>query len=493
MTESIFANPDHVTASLKEICFKRGFLKPSVKLTETRFNPQTGDVTVVFDIDEGLRYKVGAIFFKGNDFISTERLKKIIRFKSDEVFSPDTYKAADDLVRSYYFREGFSKATVVSDVIPDMLHQELDIHFTIAENRRGYIRDIVLIGNRRTKPYIIRRALAFKTGDTLYTRTINKTRKNLYDLGIFDQVEIIPVEVSAISGNEEGKLQNYRVEVKISEQEQYRLKYGLQVKTREDGEEWLSLGGTVQLSQYNLLGRAHYADLIVGIGDKERKAIGYLGTPYFFGKKIKSQAFAQYLYEEESSFKLETFKLGLQQKLEVGKYLSFSYGYNLSWNRQEGVRETPGEEIYRYRVGSVVGSMRHDSRNNIMDPVSGSYHNYSLGFAHKLFVSQVKYVRFSGHYSWYKPIGPIVYAGAVRLGLIKDFGIDVPRAEKFFAGGGTTIRGFAQDKAGPLDSERNALGGNALFILNQELRMRFSKLFGRGCFLRYGQCVCPAC
>ncbi|MCP5045798.1 MAG: BamA/TamA family outer membrane protein, partial [bacterium] len=340
--------------------------------------------------------------------------------------------------------------------------------------------------HRVTKKYVILRALAFKKGDTLYTRTINRTRKNLYDLGIFEQVDISASPVMLKSGIDEGPLQRYRVRVRLVEQEPYRLKYGFRLQTTPEEDAPLSIAGTAQISQYNLLGRAHYMDLVLGIGDRERQVAAYIGTPYFFGRKIKSRLVAQYLYEEEPGYNLETVKMGLQQTITAGKYLTLSYGYNLSWNRQEGVRQEPGEEPYRYRVGSVAGSFRWDSRNSIMDPVSGSYHNYSLGLAHSALLSQVKYLRFSGHYSYYKQFGPFVYAGAVRLGLIKDFGIDVPRAEKFFAGGGTTIRGFGQNKAGPLDLAGNPLGGNGLFILNQEVRFRVSKLFGGVVFMDMG-------
>ncbi|MCP5049240.1 MAG: hypothetical protein GY940_18870, partial [bacterium] len=198
------------------------------------------------------RYKVGAIIFEGNGFISTERLKKIPGFKSDEIFSPEKYKTAAPAIRSLYLREGFSKATVSADVKPDMLHQELDIYFTIRENQRGFIRDIIIIGSRKTKPDIIHRALAFKKGDTLYTHTINKTRKNLYDLGIFDQVDIVPVPVYSISDPENGQFRNYRVEVRVKEQDPFRLKYGFQLKTTAEEDSPLSIAGTTQLSHYNL-------------------------------------------------------------------------------------------------------------------------------------------------------------------------------------------------------------------------------------------------
>jgi outer membrane translocation and assembly module TamA len=56
----------------------------------------------------------------------------------------------------------------------------------------------------------------------------------------------------------------------------------------------------------------------------------------------------------------------------------------------------------------------------------------------------------------------------------------LPASERFFAGGDTTVRGFAQDRLGirhvpfqpvdTLDSEGLPIGGNGLAIFNAELR-----------------------
>ncbi|HEY4818967.1 MAG TPA: BamA/TamA family outer membrane protein, partial [Candidatus Acidoferrum sp.] len=46
----------------------------------------------------------------------------------------------------------------------------------------------------------------------------------------------------------------------------------------------------------------------------------------------------------------------------------------------------------------------------------------------------------------------------------------IPLPERFFAGGGTSLRGFALNQAGPRDSVGFPVGGQALLILNQEFR-----------------------
>src|SRR5262249_6934351 len=46
----------------------------------------------------------------------------------------------------------------------------------------------------------------------------------------------------------------------------------------------------------------------------------------------------------------------------------------------------------------------------------------------------------------------------------------VPQTERFFAGGDTTMRGFGRDLVGPLDAAGDPVGGEGLFLLNEELR-----------------------
>ncbi len=50
---------------------------------------------------------------------------------------------------------------------------------------------------------------------------------------------------------------------------------------------------------------------------------------------------------------------------------------------------------------------------------------------------------------------------------------DLPASERFFAGGDTTVRGFALDRLGEpgtIDKDGFPKGGNALMVLNGEIR-----------------------
>jgi outer membrane protein assembly factor BamA len=72
----------------------------------------------------------------------------------------------------------------------------------------------------------------------------------------------------------------------------------------------------------------------------------------------------------------------------------------------------------------------------------------------------------------------LVYAGALRFGAGTGLGDqELVASERFFAGGGTTIRGFRQDYAGPLNALGEPRGGDAMLVVNNELRFPIFSIF----------------
>ena len=67
------------------------------------------------------------------------------------------------------------------------------------------------------------------------------------------------------------------------------------------------------------------------------------------------------------------------------------------------------------------------------------------------------------------PVGKLVLASRALAGYA--FGKDqLHFADRFRAGGATSVRGYAEDSLGPRDDDNVPLGGDRLLILNQEAR-----------------------
>lgn len=82
----------------------------------------------------------------------------------------------------------------------------------------------------------------------------------------------------------------------------------------------------------------------------------------------------------------------------------------------------------------------------------------------------------------------VVLAARTRVGSI--FGASrsyVPASERFYAGGGGSVRGYKYQSIGPRDSSNDPLGGRSVMEVNTEARIKIIGPFGVVPFIDGGQ------
>jgi len=154
----------------------------------------------------------------------------------------------------------------------------------------------------------------------------------------------------------------------------------------------------------------------------------------------------------------------------------------------------------QFLLSSFSGSIIRDTRSDAVDPTAGGYLGANGQIAARGIGSEVGFVKSFFTAQMFRTLphtNRIVFAGNARLGLAAGFpreaidaqdqviaGLsirDLPQSERFYAGGDSTIRGFALDRVGThhvpakpsdtLDRDLLPKGGNGLVILNAELRV----------------------
>ncbi len=158
-------------------------------------------------------------------------------------------------------------------------------------------------------------------------------------------------------------------------------------------------------------------------------------------------------------------------------------------------RHTIDRLFPQVRLSSFSGSVIADTRDDALDPTSGRYLSASTQLAARAIGSEVGFVQTFLTGSAFHAVDRgrrVVLAGNARLGLATGFPRevtttgpegnvfvttvdDLPAAERFFAGGDTTVRGFAQDRVGTpetFDRDGFPTGGNAVVLFNAEVRAR---------------------
>jgi outer membrane protein assembly factor BamA len=147
----------------------------------------------------------------------------------------------------------------------------------------------------------------------------------------------------------------------------------------------------------------------------------------------------------------------------------------------------PPEDLH-VRLSTLGAAYAYDTRDNSLDAKKGFYETAEFDLNLKGLGSDVNFARLRTQYAYYKPLpAGIVWANSLRVGLAQPFsGSRVPTSELFFSGGGSTLRGFTLNGAGPqrsipVCSDPNISstctqiqvpnGGRQLLIINSELRI----------------------
>jgi len=314
----------------------------------------------------------------------------------------------------------------------------------------------------------------FLAGDVLNFRMINETRKRLYDLGVFERINI---DMTPIEQNDE---KYFRVVIDVVEFKPYRLRYGFQYDTET------LFGVLANLENRNFLGNADLLGTSLRLNRDERDARAFFRSPYFFSKKLNTEFFFFCNRKIKSAFTLDRTGFTLQQQIKIKKSGVISYNYSFEKiDIYYPVFESFQNMDTTDRLGTINVEFTQDTRDDILDATRGNFLSQSLRYAPGFLGSNVKFIRYFGQVNTYQKLADfLVYAASVRVGLGKGLSGDLPTSERFFAGGGTTIRGFKKDELGPRDPSSDLpLGGDAVFILNQELRFPIFKKFGGVVFL----------
>ncbi len=150
------------------------------------------DIAVKFAIDEGTQMRVGAFHMVGNSTFSASGLGALSQHgRGASLFRSITSREDRDTILNYYFNRGFPDATFEAAANPMPSHTDrMDVIYTIHEGKQVFVDQVLVSGLVHTKPFIVNRELQVASGDPLSQIDMLKTQQKLYDLGIFNQVDI---------------------------------------------------------------------------------------------------------------------------------------------------------------------------------------------------------------------------------------------------------------------------------------------------------------
>ena len=473
------------------------------------YQGKPGRLQVQIDIDEGPQTLVKSVTITGNTTFSQDVLLDQLSTIPGQPYSTYLLGNDRDSIVSYYFDRGFPDVQIetTTNPSPDAPNRQ-DVAFKLTEGRQVFVDKILISGLRYTKPFVVNREFEIKEGDAMSQSRILNTQRKLYDLSIFNQVDVAPA-------NPEGNVEKKDLMVQLEEAKRYTIDYGIgfQVQTgnvRSDCEnvaanptstQVCNPGGatgfsplvTFGVTRANFRGRNNSIVFRTNLGRLQQRALLSYVQPYWLNRKDLTLTFNA-LYDSTqnvltfSSERLEGSVQALQQ-WRRGETFLYRLTYRLVKVDQATLHINPllipllSRPV---RVGMPSISYVRDHRDDPIDSHKGSNYAGDFGIASRVFGSQANYARVFVENSTYYTFAENKNAGgrrwtfarSTRIGVEEPFAAGgntiagiVPLPERFFTGGSNSHRGFAINQGGPRDATTGfPLGGNGLFLNNLELR-----------------------
>jgi outer membrane protein insertion porin family len=120
-----------------------------------------------------------------------------------------------------------------------------------------------------------------------------------------------------------------------------------------------------------------------------------------------------------------------------------------------------------YQFISIGITQTTDYRDNQIAPTRGWIFSTSIDVG--TIDGQRAFTRSVGRFSYYRPLGKMQLALGARAGLIEPVDESIPIDIRFFNGGATSVRSFAERDLGPKDNDGHPLGGEFFTVFNVEL------------------------
>jgi outer membrane protein insertion porin family len=440
------------------------------------------DLTVVFVVEEGPRYRIDDIRVRGHEAFSAERIRATMELAPGDVLRDEVRRMDVRRIEDLYGHIGYVEARIATSY--DYLEEPglIILNVDIAEGPRSRFGRITIRGNTRTKDEVIRRELRFYPGEDYDTVATRRAERRLLDTGLFNRATISPLE-------DVGGLREALVEVEEAETVNFLIGVGVSTDSGVIG----SL--TIDNRNFDLFdwprtwGEFFRGQAFRGDGQRLR----FSAEPGSEVTRFRIDFTEPYLLDRplrfDSSFYL--FQRGRQsydeQRLGLVLSLSkrFESGPLANW-AVEGAFRIEGVEIDDVRplaardirdvkgdsfLTSLKGSIVRDTTDSRLVPTEG----------YRLAVGWEQLGALGGDYdcgkpfasfAWYRTMRTDVFDRKSVLGVRADVGYvvgDAPVFERYYGGGFGSVRGFEFRGITPhagLFNDR--VGGNFILLTGAE-------------------------
>lgn len=438
----------------------------NVEISDSLFaDDESESVVISYRIREGRPVLVDSIGTTGTELPPAPEEEPYLllpgrRFRDDDLREDET------TIRTWHLNHGYPLVSIRSELALDTLAMETGVIWDIQTGPECTFDSVHIEGNSLTPSSLIRRRLAFALNQTYNEELLRTSQRKIFDLGVF---RFVTVRIDP--ENRVGSRLPVNVVVREIPTHDIKIGAGWGIEDRfrvfTDYRLFGLLGGGRTIRVYAK--HSHLEPYHTWVA---------LIEPALFGSETRLTVKPYIRENNERSYRLQTTGIDLTLQRSLTPWLVGYINYGMSRHHLldtdldlSEVEEQEQKSLYN--AGLTTLTLVHDTAAPAIDPREGRYLSVSGTYSGLGFQTSYYYWKGILEGRFYMELArSFVLATRARAGLMRPVGSSktTPIEDRFYAGGGHSLRGWWRNEVGPRDDDDTPMGGHSWFESAIELR-----------------------
>jgi translocation and assembly module TamA len=436
-------------------------------------------------VDPGERLRLGRVEVTGLDPEMRDRVAPLVEGHTGDTIRADDIATSIVAIESELRRRGHAQATVTAKLAPPSPAEPFvrDLTLDVATGPTFELHEVRFEGAITSDEDWLAKTAGLTAEKPLDPQEISKARGRLSRTGVFEGIEVTTdpptTRTAPVAEPEPGRSIPATVEFSVAERKRWQLAYGGRYETSN------GLGVVLDLYNFNTFGRGQTTGFRGLYSAEDSRLQAYHSVPRVIGERSSLEGFVEWKKELEEGVWSEGETAWLQLTFPpAGRWQNRAY---VQWEDLDLTAEEPdpANPLDERSLSPAFGyQLVWDSRvltSAVVRRQRGFFYGLNLLTSTDELGSDFTGLASYQQWSFFWPFGDpkagrVSWYHSYRFDTANVVDDDVPFDDRLRAGGEFSVRGYPTNSLGARDAAGNAIGGEVLFIANEELHV----LWGRG-------------
>ena len=424
---------------------------------------------IVYQLTPGTQYKVSELQFNVDKSVNLELMPKLDIQLGDALIAENVLSTLEQ-IRAYIRNDYcFYEVKLTYQALIDHRDGSAKLVFDMEPSQQITFGPIFINGLEAVDYDYLKSFIVYEEGQCFKQDKIDASRLSVLRSNLISNVSI------RVSDIERDQVITF---YKVDERNHRTIKAGVGYSTDEGA--YLSSGW----EHRNFGGEGEKLDINTRLSSIRQQIFGEFFIPMFFNKNKSLTLYSEAMNEELDSYKALSLKAGAKIGFKRTEFLNYFIGGELKVSdvNDQGEKEA-------FYLLSLPIEIEWDHTNDILDPTDGFLITAEVRPYIDVINTETKFYKTMLSFSVYQSVDIALrptLAARYSVGTITGESVEnIPADERFYVGGGGSVRGYPYQSLSKLDGD-DPEGGSSFQQINTELRIRFLENWGLATFVGGG-------